>query len=347
MPAFDRTPEQSVVPARRTALPIRAHAPAHRLLTLQKRLGNTAVQRLVVRTPDTGMGARVALADDDSQVDLSLSATYWVGGRAAATTVFGATAQTAAITVASGTSGVLQVRVHAVVDIDNSPPFDDLSYAKDFFADFPITVAPDGTLQIDAGLVRDEGLDLTTQLYVESVEPLTGADWVQLNVRITTTTSHGRSGGVGYVINEGIGGRSWIRQFRLAVRTPAHPAVRERGHRTYFERPRQDAVSLAEQDRLIAWFQSLPEPTQARVRDGRTPVVLIGRASTTGDTALNLRLSAERMAAVRRILEVFAGNRVQFHTRAEGEYTAGTEDAVESREQRRVDVSVLDNASGP
>lgn len=347
----ENAPGHAPRPQRRDGTP--AEQPA--LLRLQRLAGNRAasaaaglpVQRLVVHAPGAGAGLRVG-ADDDSQVTITPGATYWVNGTAAATASFG-NGQEATITVAANTSGILQLSLGAAFEIDNSMPWSNVDYAKQFFADFALTVDAQGQLAIGDGIVRDEGTDATTQLYIESVDPAKGADYVQVTARIVTGTSHGRTGGVGYEINQQAGGRSWVKQFRLRIQRPVvEPTVTigpisiSRTHRAHFERPRQRELTSSAQDGVIRWYQGLSETTRNRVRDGSEPVTLVGRASTTGSTRRNLELAEARMNDVQRVLRLYAGNRVVFHTSAEGEYGAGTEDRVEALEERRVDITVME-----
>jgi hypothetical protein len=239
------------------------------------------------------------------------------------------------------------VYVRAHVEVDNSFPWTNQDYTKQFFVDFPLSVDSGGALHIGDGLTRDEGVDATTQLYVESVEPAKGEGYVQATVRIVSSTAHGRTGGVGYEVNQSVSGRSWTKVFRLNVARPAvepevtiGPISVQRRHRAHFERPRQDQLTPTQLDGVVGWYRGLSEETRRRIQEGQEPVVLVGRASTTGTTAQNLELANARMLAVRRAIEMYAGNRVQFHTSAEGEYGAGTEDNIEAREERRVDLSV-------
>jgi hypothetical protein len=117
-----------------------------------------------------------------------------------------------------------------------------------------------------------------------------------------------------------------------------------RGHTVLFPPPKkgkgQDAVSSAEQDKLIAWYEGLNEQTRLKIQQGTIPISLTGYASTTGDTAYNLKLSNSRKENVKEILSVYTGNRAVFEHRAAGEYKAETPDKEESQEERKVVVEV-------
>jgi len=102
----------------------------------------------------------------------------------------------------------------------------------------------------------------------------------------------------------------------------------------------QDAVSSAQQQDLINWYQGLSDRTKENIDEGAIEISVEGHTSTTGDNAMNLGLSERRKDNVKNILSVFVSNHAKFNFRSTGEYKAKTPDNVESQEERKVVVSV-------
>jgi hypothetical protein len=107
----------------------------------------------------------------------------------------------------------------------------------------------------------------------------------------------------------------------------------------------QSAVSSAQQDALIRWFQGLNDATKLGIIAGTIPISLEGRASTTGEGGMNLTLSDDRKENVIKILSKFVGNKADFQFRSVGKYEAKTPDQVESQEERTVVVRVWEQIS--
>jgi outer membrane protein OmpA-like peptidoglycan-associated protein len=120
-----------------------------------------------------------------------------------------------------------------------------------------------------------------------------------------------------------------------------------RTHEVLFERPGQGKVSSTQEGQLIRWYNSLSEAAKEQIQSGAEPMSLEGHASTTGNPARNRELSNQRMEEARRILGQYAGSQAIFHSRSVGEYQSSTDDNVESAEERKVVISVLEQAENP
>lgn len=179
------------------------------------------------------------------------------------------------------------------------------------------------------------------------------------NIDIGRGGKGGVSGGVTFGNEKTFPPGVLIRTFRLELQVIDIPPPQgkvvigpisvRRPHLVIFPPPKnrkgQDTVTSAQQRELISWYQGLNSRTREQIESGMIPISLEGHASTTGDPAMNLKLSDGRVEHVKRILGLFAGNRAVFNYRAVGEYEAKTPDDIESEVERTLVVSVWEQTS--
>lgn len=314
--------------------------------------GRDFAQRLTIPAPGAGMGVRVFGADDDSAVHLTPQATYWVNGKSAVSTSFGE-GQRASLQVSPGTQGIVQMTIPAHIFIDNSLPFTNKEFEESATIDWPIAVSPEGRLTISDALPVTLQQRADPMLYLGSVEATKGDGCLIATVTIVNTTTHGRSAGAGYSVEQQTGGRTYTRQFRLNIVVPeVEPHARValgpirvlRRHAVLFERPGQNRTSNSEEQALIGWYSRLSNRTRESIERGGEPLNLEGHASTTGGAQQNRELSNARMEDVQRILRQFAGSQAVINNRALGAYEAETGPNVEAQSERKVEVSVWETA---
>ncbi len=306
------------------------------------------VSRLTIHAPGSGTGLRTFGAEDDSNVEINPTAAYFVNGVIADSSAFG-DAQTITITANPETEGILQMQIPAHIFIDNSMPWPNIEYDESAQVNWPVRVTASGQLQISdaAPVVLQQGGAQTTQLFLGSVDATKGDSYVIATVNIVSNTTHTRTAGVVYQIEQSVGGRTFQRQFRINIRAPrpdpqgsieVGPIRVARQHNVLFERPGQPGVSGTQEASLLSWYEGLSDATRQRIQAGTEPISLVGHASTTADPQLNRELSNQRMLNVQRILRQYAGSQATIHTRAVGEYQAETGPEIESAEERRVEV---------
>ena len=307
------------------------------------------IQRLTIHTPGAGLGLR-AFADDDSFITITPSATYWVSGARSATVSFGA-GQEATLTLRPGTAGVIQIGFAFHFEIDNSLPWTNIIYNRSAVASWSVRVSTDGDITIDeAGPVYFYGAtEPTFQLYVGSIAATRGENLVDARVFVITTSSHGREGGIpGYVVTQGMAGRTWDPSFRLHLRAP-RPAPRPSPGSTLYGTTAsfdvgRDRFEEHTERHVVGWFAGLPTHVRRAIESGSAPIVLRGRASTTQPGPANRELSRRRAQRVQQILQDTAGSNAHFQIFALGEYQARTTGEASTERVVEIEVTVQNPA---
>jgi outer membrane protein OmpA-like peptidoglycan-associated protein len=91
---------------------------------------------------------------------------------------------------------------------------------------------------------------------------------------------------------------------------------------------------------LHSFYQGLASGVQAEIRAGTLPILLLGRASTTGTVQQNQRLARKRAEAVAAIFRDLAGSSAQMTISVHGELGARTADSVEDPNERKVEIRI-------
>jgi hypothetical protein len=290
---------------------------------------------------------------NDSSVTFTPRGAVWISGTETSTSNFPSQAE-GTVQIRAGTKGNVQLHMNVNVLEDNL--LINQSWSQSFYGSWKVSAASDGTLTIDSSPMvtinpRDGSI---SQSALQAVNPSQGSDFVMFTPIVQGASGTGGiSVGVGMETN--YPGSVIQRPFKLNIEVTDiqepqgtvtfGPISILRDHAVLFERSGQSRVSGTQEGALISWYNGLSDAARARIESGAEPISLEGYASTTGDPARNRELSNKRMEEVRRILEQFVGNRAVFHTRSVGEYQAGTDDNVESAEERRVAVSVWEQMS--
>jgi outer membrane protein OmpA-like peptidoglycan-associated protein len=111
----------------------------------------------------------------------------------------------------------------------------------------------------------------------------------------------------------------------------------------YFSPPTSAEVKPSEQRKLFDWYSGLPSSVEAKIKQGRLPIVLEGFTSTTQPAPANKLLSERRTVQVRNALMGIIGPGAKYALYSYGESRAKTPDQVEDPKERRVQVSVTDS----
>jgi hypothetical protein len=256
------------------------------------------------------------------------------------------------VSISAGMKAVVRIAMKIYIWGDNWIFEDKLN--QEFRVDWSVSAAPDGKLTIDPNpaIMTTRSTPAWAKASLASINPITpGTDYVRVNPIVSTAGGSGSISPVGVGVSTNVPGQFVTAPFtlRINVKDIAPPKVTLDSQRTYtvlFPPPRsrvgQDKVSSAQEQGLIRWFQTLTGPTREQIAEGKIPVMLVGRASTTGGPSGNRELSNRRMENVKRILRQFLGSKVVFEDRAAGEYEAQTPDEMESQDERTVVVSVLE-----
>jgi hypothetical protein len=283
------------------------------------------------------------------------------------------------IPIKAGMKGTVTITVHAYFDMDEKS---NDSYEHDLACSWEVQAGMDGKLKIGSPMIGNDAIgDSEAPFQLNGLNPAQDADMgsVQISPQYTsfqfTDIPNIQIGG-GFESKSGAGGQAGatlgnettypagmlVRTFKLNLQVTDIPKPKEpegtvlfgpisrlAEWEVRFPPPRRgkgiDAVSRAEEQSLIGWYNSLSAATKAQIIAGTTPVSLEGRASTTGDPNMNRELANRRMENVKRILSQFLGNKAVFEFRAPGEYEATTENDIESDEERVVKVTTWDQIS--
>lgn len=323
-----------------------------------QRLLAPPLQRLTLPTPGVGMGHALDAEGDDSRVQLQPHASYWVNNALKAYAEFG-DGQVTSITLPPGTEGILELSLQAHFEIDNiPPPLFNMEYDRNILVKWRVRVSPAGVVTPEDPLpVQQTGGKESLQLYLESVEPTKGENYVGVRVTIGSTTSHGRTHTLGFKelvgveTSSGVGARPWTREFRLEFPGPtADPAPRATpsvaAERDIFFGPGSGRFAQNQADELVEWYGALPAEVRQAVRAGRGSIQLDGYASSTGRSAANVDLAEQRIQAVMTRLRAQAGGDRAFQNPppiAHGEEPAraATGDRQETADWRRVHIRIL------
>lgn len=138
-------------------------------------------------------------------------------------------------------------------------------------------------------------------------------------------------------------GKSWVRPGTVTAKGGGRvPRPTRTSHVTSvsFDPASSSRLTTANIRHLHAWYRGLPAPVKTEIQEGRLPIVLAGRTSTTGSVPENQRLGRARAEAVAATLRDFAGSTAQINPLAPGELEASTPDSQEDPKERRVDVQV-------
>ena len=103
----------------------------------------------------------------------------------------------------------------------------------------------------------------------------------------------------------------------------------------------------AQQNKLLTWVRTQDPRVISGVRAGQIPVIIAGRASTTGSFEFNLKLSEDRARRAEQMVKDFFGSDAAVRTFAFGELTAPPPDAKERDEERRADIKITAEIAPP
>ena len=102
---------------------------------------------------------------------------------------------------------------------------------------------------------------------------------------------------------------------------------------------RVNSAEIADERALVTWFKGLSTEVQAAVRSGSRKVTIDGFASTTAGDKHNSKLSYDRAATAKKILEIYTGEAARIVISGRGRYDATT--VGETASERRVEIRVL------
>jgi hypothetical protein len=327
---------------------------AHELTHVVQQTGG--VQRQIQRRPTVVPAPFIGGSPfNDSSVTFRPRGGLRVSGTETSSSDFPSGAE-GTIQIKAGTKGNVQLHMNVEVFEDNLFINQDWSQSSD--ASWNVSAAPNGTLTIDSSPMTtvNPRNGSTSQSALQALNPSQGSDFVMVSPVIQgSSATGGISVGVGLETN--YPGSFIQKPFRLNIEVTdiqkpqgevtVGPISVLRTHEVLFERPGQGRVSSTQEGQLIRWYNSLTEVAKEQIQTGAEPMSLEGHASTTGDPARNRELSNQRTEEVRRILGQYAGSKAIFQSRSVGEYQSGTGDNVESAEERKVVISVLEQAENP
>lgn len=327
-------------PGTREGKELLAHELAHVIQQRERRVRPSRIQRRETKVPLPFLGGSPL---NDSAVTFHPSGSVWIEGSKASTSSF-PDQSSGTVQIPADSEGIVRIYMRTDVFADNM--FINESWTQVFWQDWRVKAAADGALTItQAGsTINPPDKSYSPDFSLAEINPSQGADFVRINPRFQgPQMARGVSVGVGIETTSPT--PSVSRPFTLHievtdVREPAEPTREQHWWIVYFEQPGQDRVSSAQERQLIQWFEGLDPDLKNQIRNGQTPVHVAGYASTTGPTQSNRKLANARASAVDRILRQYVGSDVVVRTRALGEYQATTEDEVESREERRVEIVV-------
>lgn len=286
---------------------------------------------------------------NDSDVTFTPRGALLVGGVETSSTDFPSGGE-GTLQIRAETAGTVQLSMNVEVFEDNI--FINESWSQSFSVSWNVAAARDGSLRIDSPVPTVNARSGSiTQSALGSINPAQGLNFVAVSPVIQgASATGGISLGVGLETN--FPGSFLQRSFKLNIEVIDIPAPQViigpistlRSHPVLFERPAQSRVSGQQEAQLLGWYESLTEVAKARIRAGEEPVSLVGHASTTGGAAMNRELSNSRMESVQRVLRQYIGSEARFTSRAVGEYQAATGENIESAEERKVVVSVWEQA---
>ena len=133
----------------------------------------------------------------------------------------------------------------------------------------------------------------------------------------------------------------WIEQnaFQNIRRTPVAVPRRTTQAFEVFFNVNSDRIEPGTERAVLNWYDGLDAEVRRQVRDGTTPVQIIGHASTTGTDTYNRELGRRRAERVSTMLRDHIGPNARLEARSEGERGTGP-DGVEDRARRKVRVEI-------
>jgi hypothetical protein len=130
---------------------------------------------------------------------------------------------------------------------------------------------------------------------------------------------------------------------QIIVLQPPLPVPMPYLHPVYFA-VKSSNINSNDVREIQNWFNNkLTSKVRAKIQNRELPIILEGRASTTGSDLFNTELSKKRVKRVKEILIGLTGPNADIRDSWVGKSLSPTRNEVEDREQRRVMIAIVDN----